>query len=416
MRYDPDKRIAVTGIGVISSIGFGKDAFWEGLKSGKSGISPVESFETEAFERHRGGEIKDFDIAAFFPGEPDLETLGRCKQLMLAATKECIEDSGYEIGADPYRVGLTVGTTMGESKALEAISDHIDARGHTDIPIDAVEEYQPYTINQSLAAYFGIYGSNVMLPNACAAGNFSIDHSVQAIRAGRMDAVIAGGVDAFSRYAYSGFARLGAIAPDVPRPFSKDRRGMIPGEGAAAVFIETHERAVERGAHIYAEILGFGESCDAHHITQPHDEGVAQAIYAALRNAGVEAGEISFVSVHGTGTPTNDSTEYRALKHVFGERLRDVPISAVKSMIGHAMGASSIIEGVACLLSIEHQFLTPTTNYLGADEEMEVDCIPNVGRPAEIELVLKTSSAFGGNNSAIIYKNAATRGARHATG
>jgi 3-oxoacyl-[acyl-carrier-protein] synthase II len=243
-----------------------------------------------------------------------------------------------------------------------------------------------------------------MISNACAAGNFSVGQALRCIESGEADAVLAGGADAFSRYAFSGFCRLGAVSPDVPRPFSKDRKGMIPGEGAAALMVETLEHARRRGAAVLAEIVGYGESCDAHHITQPHDDGIARCARAALEDAGLEPSAISFVSVHGTGTPTNDVTESRALRAVFGERLSQIPVSAVKSMIGHPMGAASSIECVAAVLSLRHQRVTATRNYLGPDPDCAVDCVPNEGRAMPVEYVLKTSSAFGGNNACLIVK------------
>ncbi len=405
MNYDANKRLVVTGLGVISAIGLNKRAFWENVKQGVNGIHPVESFDTERFGRHMGGEITDFEVERFFPGDAEIAAMGRCKQMMLAAADECLRDSDFP-SADPFRIGVAIGTTMGESKELESVADELYQSGDEAISHRAVRDYPPYTIPQAVARKFRLYGPNLMLPNACAAGNFSIGYAIHCIRNGSADAMLAGGADAFSRYAYSGFNRLGAISPDVPRPFSKDRKGMIPGEGAAALFIETWDSAVARGAHIYAEIVGYGESCDAHHITQPHDLGIAQAVRSALAFGGVDPDQISFISVHGTGTPTNDVTESRALRCVFGDAMDRIPVTSVKSMIGHPMGAASSIECVATLLSIQHQFITPTINHDGTDPNCDVDCVPNHGRPAPVEYVLKTSSAFGGNNSSVIFKKA----------
>ena len=403
MFFDETKRTVVTGMGVVSAIGLNKASFWNGLVNGQNGISDVESFDTSGFESCRGGEIKDFDIEDFYPDDP-IQQQGRAKQMATVALDECLKDAGYDLIQNPFRVGITVGTTIGEAKALEAITDAIDRDGMKGIKQEDVLDYPPYTIPQYLAGRFKIYGPNLMLPNACAAGNFSLDHAVHAIQSGRVDAVFAGGVDAFSRVAYSGFSRLGAISPDLPRPFSADRQGMIPGEGAAMLLVESYRSAVARGAHIYAEILGFGESCDAHHITQPNCSGVSQAMISAMSEAGVTADDISFVSVHGTGTPTNDVTETKALARALGENYRQVPVTSVKSMIGHPMGAASSIECVLCMLAIQNQYIPPTINFREPDPDCDVDCVPNVGRAAEITHVMKSSSAFGGNNSCIIFK------------
>lgn len=406
MQYDSSKRLVVTGLGVISAIGQDKESFWNNVKKGTNGISKVRSFETERFGRHMGGEIENFEVEDFFPGEEEVAKMGRAKQMMLAASAECLKDCGYEVGDDRFRVGVAIGTTMGESKELEAVATALHAEGDDAMNYNAVVDYPPYTIPQAVARYFKLYGPNLMLPNACAAGNFSIGYAIHCLRNGSADAMLAGGADAFSRYAYSGFNRLGAISPDVPRPFSKDRKGMIPGEGAAALFIETYESAVARGAQIYAEIVGYGESCDAHHITQPHDLGIAQAVRSALAFGSIDPKEISFISCHGTGTPTNDVTESRALRCVFGDAMASIPVTSVKSMIGHPMGAASSIECVATLLSIKHQYITPTINFDEVDPNCDVDCVPNEGRSASVNYVLKTSSAFGGNNSSVIFKKA----------
>jgi 3-oxoacyl-[acyl-carrier-protein] synthase II len=350
---------------------------------------------------HRGAEVTGFNVADFFPGDSAIAGMGRAKQMALAAAKQCLEDSRYPIDQTPFRVGVVMGTTMGESKSLERCTDSVYA-GSTggSLPEAAITDYPAFTIPQAVARHFHCWGPNMMIPNACAAGNFSIGHAIDCIRSGEADAMIAGGADAFSRYAYSGFARLGAISPDVPRPFSRGRQGMIPGEGAAVLFLESYLSAKERNAPIYAEIVGYGESCDAHHITQPDEGGIGQAMRSAL--AGASEKKVSFVSVHGTGTQANDAVETRALKSVFPRQ--QPPITSVKSMIGHAMGAASAIECVASLLSMQYQYITPTANFQEWDEDCDLDCTPNEGRAARVDYVLKTSSAFGGNNAAILFK------------
>lgn len=404
MFVDGIKRIVVTGMGLVSSIGLNKDEFWENLKNGASGISEVEDFDTSGMERHRGGEIKNFDIEHFFPGNINLKNLGRAKQMTMVAAQECLKDAAFDIAKDRFRVGVAIGTTMGEAKSLETMTDKLVDKGIDGIALWESQDYPPYTIPQILAEEFKIYGPNIMLPNACAAGNFSVGYAIHSIHSGEVDAMIAGGADAFSRYAFSGFGRLGAISPDVPRPFSKGRKGMVPGEGAGCLFIEDYESALARGAKMYAEIVGFGESCDAHHITQPHDEGVSRAMNSAMKEAGISAQDLSYVSVHGTGTPTNDSTEARALHKAFGDDASSMAVSSVKSNIGHPMGAASAIECIAALLSMKHQYIPPTINHVEKDPECDVDCVANIGRKENIKYVMKTSSAFGGNNSSIIFK------------
>lgn len=402
------QRIVVTGLGVISAIGQDVPTFFANALAGKVSVSAVKGIDVSRMNSDRGGEIHDFDIADHFPARPDIAAAGRAKQLALAAAKQCVIEAGFPIGECPFDVGVSIGFTQGESKLLERCSDQIaagclDAQG-----IAAFADYAPQSISQSIAREFKASGPIVTIGNACSASNFAIGAALDVIRRGDATAMIVGGADAFSRYGYAGFSRLGAIAPDVPRPFSQDRGGMVPAEGAAMLFIETLESALERGAPIYAEITGYGESCDAHHITQPDPAGIARATRATLNAAGTEAAEVCFISVHGTGTQASDKAESTAFGQLFGDKIP--PLSSVKSMIGHAMAAASAIECVAALSSLKAQILTPTMNYLGPDEQCPVDCIPLVARPARITNVLKTSSAFGGNNAVVLFSHYASQG------
>ena len=404
MSADYKKRVVVTGLGAVSAIGLTRDAFWAALRNGTSGIRPIRRFDTTRFVRKNGGEIHDFDAAKVFPGDPSVQRLGRAKQMMIAAAGECLEEAGYDVHGAPFEIGVAIGTTMGEAQTLENVTDAVHSSGKRAISADDVVDYPPHTIPQAVARHFGLFGPNYLHTNACAAGSFSMGQALFSIRSGACSAMLVGGSDSFSRYVFSGFCRLGAVAPDVPRPFSKTRQGMIPGEGAGALLLETYESALARGARPYAEIAGYGESCDAHHITQPNENGIAQAMRAALGSSGLSPADIDVVSVHGTGTPANDVAESKALKRVFGDLLPSVPVSAVKSMLGHSMGAASALECVAMLLSLRHQYLIPTINFQEADPDCPVDCVPNVGRSANIRHILKTASAFGGNNAALIFK------------
>lgn len=399
---DRSNRIVVTGLGLISAIGHDPERFFAAARQGRVAIHGVEGFDVSRMNADRGGEITDFDVLEFFPDRPDFEQLGRAKQMALAAAKQCIEDSGFDMEADPFRVGVAVGFTQGESQTLERSTDQVDRGGLETSHLRELAGYAPFTIPQAIAQHFAAWGPNLTIGNACAAGNFAIGQALDHLRCGEAVAMIAGGADAFSRYGYAGFSRLGAIAPDVPRPFSADRKGMVPGEGAAMLFLELLESAKRRNAHVYAEVVGYGESCDAHHITQPDTGGIGRAIRQALESAGGNPDRVSYISVHGTGTQTSDSAESTALREVFGDQIP--PLSSVKSMLGHSMGAASAIECVAAVLAIQNQFLLPTMNYLGRDERCQVDCVPNTGRQARVDLVLKTASAFGGNNAVVLFQ------------
>lgn len=401
------QRIVVTGLGIISVIGQDVLTFFANACQGKVAIDKVEGIDVSRMNSDRGAEIKDFNVEAHFPGRPDIAALGRAKQLALAAARQCITDAEFPVADHPFEVGVALGYTQSESKTMEVVADRITL-GTLDAPsIVDFADYAPQSVSQQIAREFGLSGPLVTIGNACSASNFAIGVALDALRSGEAVAMLAGGADAFSRYGYAGFSRLGAISPDVPRPFSASRQGMVPGEGAAMLFLETLASAQARGAAIYAEVIGYGESCDAHHITQPDPGGIAQAARAALESAGIDADEVSFVSAHGTGTQASDKAEAAAFAALFGERMP--PVSSVKSMVGHAMGASSSMECVAALCSIREQVLTPTMGFLGRDEQCPLDCVPNQSRPARVHTVLKTASAFGGNNAAVLFRELANQ-------
>jgi len=243
-----------------------------------------------------------------------------------------------------------------------------------------------------------------MIPTACAAGNYAIAHAFGLLRDGKADVMLAGGADAFSRITYAGFSRLGAIAPERCQPFDRNRKGMIPGEGAGVLVLEPLEKARARGARVYAEVAGYGLSCDAHHMTAAHPEGdgAARAMLHALQDAGLGAADVSYISAHGTGTPTNDRLEILAVKRVFGEAAPRIPMSSIKSMIGHTMGAASAIEAAVCALAVAEDRIPPTMNM--DDPEEGLDFVPNVARELPVRMAMNNAYAFGGNNASVILR------------
>jgi 3-oxoacyl-[acyl-carrier-protein] synthase II len=245
-----------------------------------------------------------------------------------------------------------------------------------------------------------------MIPTACAAGNYAIAHAFDLLRTSRADLVLAGGADAFSRITYAGFHRLGAIAPERCQPFDRDRKGMIPGEGAAVLVLEPLERARARGARVYAEVAGYGLSCDAHHMTAAHPEGdgAARAMLAALADAGLAPEDVSYISAHGTGTPTNDRLEALAVQRVFGATAPRTPMSSIKSMIGHTMGAASAIEAGVCALAVATGRVPPTMNMEQPDGDL--DYVPNVARELDVRVAMNNAYAFGGNNASVLFRAA----------
>ncbi|MCH9647063.1 MAG: beta-ketoacyl-[acyl-carrier-protein] synthase family protein [Deltaproteobacteria bacterium] len=401
--------IVVTGIGLVTPTGLGREVVWPNLLAGKTGIAPVESFDTEAFNVSLGGEVTGFEPREHLK-RLEVEQAGRASQLAIAAAHQALEDAGLGIDAlEAERTGVTMGTTSGEPQEVEHFDDHWVADRLSQVGPEFMDRYPCHHIPANIAAELGLAGVNMMIPAACAAGSYAIAKAFDVLQAGRADVMLAGGADSFSRITYTGFARLGAIAPERCQPFDVGRKGMIPGEGAAILILETLERARARGARIYAEVAGYGLSCDAHHMTAAHPEGdgAARAMEQALQQSGVAPEEVSYISAHGTGTPTNDRLETIAVERVFGPRGGGTPISSIKSMLGHTMGAASAIEAAVCSLAVHTGWIPPTINFEQADPQCDLDCVPNEARQLEVDVAMNNAYAFGGTNASVIFRRAA---------
>jgi 3-oxoacyl-[acyl-carrier-protein] synthase II len=397
------RRVVITGIGLWTPIGAGKETFWNELIGGKCGIAPVTSFDTSAFPVHMGAEVKGFEPAKYVRRCAP-ESMGRGSQLAIAAAHMAVEDSGVDLSSyDRSRVGVSMGTTSGEPQIVEQYNDVRKSQGLDAIPGNLPPRYPCHVIPSNVAIEYDLHGPCLMIPTACAAGNYAIGYGFDLIRTGRTNLMLAGGADPFSRITYMGFARLGAIAPERCQPFDKNRQGMVPGEGAAVLVLEPLENAEARGAKIYAEVLGYGVSCDSHHMTaaHPQGDGAMRAMAMAIRESGVTIDDIDYISAHGTGTPTNDRVESLAVRRLFGARAEKVPMSSIKSMIGHTMGAASAIEAVACALTIDTGVAPPTINYEEQDPECDLDYVPNHARKINPRIVLNNAYAFGGNNASL---------------
>lgn len=401
-----DRRVVITGLGIVSPIGIGKETFWQALMAGRDGISKIESFDTSAYRTHRGGEIKDFD-AALFLKRSAADTMGRASHFAIAAARMAFEDAQLDLDrTDLRRVGVCVGTTMGESQILEAIDDTVVREGHAMVNPRFALQYPGDGIQVNTAREFALRGPLNGFSTACAAGNYAIGYASDLLRTGVVDVMVAGGSDPLSRIAFTGFNSLLAVAPDVCQPFDLHRKGILVSEGSAMLVLEPLARALERGAHIYAEVASCGIGNDAHHMTSPHPggRGAISAMTNALREAEVTPDRIDYVSAHGTGTPANDAIETAAIKKVFGEAAYTTPISSIKSMIGHTMGAASAIEAVACAMAIERSAVPPTINYREPDPKCDLDYVPNVARDRVVDIALSNSFAFGGNCAAVILR------------
>jgi len=386
----------------VSSIGIGKDDFWKNLIAGKSGIAEVERFDTSKFPMHRAGEVKDFKAEDFMPKTVSAR-VGRGSQLAIAASRLALEDGRADIkkiGKD--NIGIIIGTTMGESPSIEMIDRFWTSGGEGDVYTANVRNFPVNNLSGNVTLFFGFTAYNYVIPTACSAGNYSIGYAFDLIRSGRIDIFLAGGADPLSRLAFTGFNRLFAMAPEKCQPFDKNRKGMMLGEGGAMLLVETLESARKRGAEIYAEILGYGLSCDAFNMTIPSKTGIVKVIEKAVRNSGIKKEDVDYISAHGTGTGQNDKTETEAIKEVFGSSAPKIPVSSIKSMLGHTMGTASALEAMSCCLAIKDGMIPPTINYETPDAECDLDYVPNKARKGKVDIALNNSFAFGGNNACVV--------------
>ncbi len=395
-------RVVITGLGVVSSIGIGWQEFWKNLLAGKSGISPVTAFDTSKHFTHNGGQVKDFSFEKYLIKEYK-DIFSRANQLAIVSIYLALKDSALtEEFISNNNTGVCIGITSGSIQVIENINDRL-------IKNEVIEEKlaKQLPVNSTsseIAKHFKFTGPNFTFSNACAAGNYAIGFGYDLINLGKADTMIVGGSDPFSRISFTGFNQLSAVAPEKCQPFDKNRKGMMVAEGAGIVILEKLESALNRNARIYAEVSGYGLSCDAGHMTLPSVDGVVNCMLKALSNSEVAIDDVDYISAHGTGTIANDKTECLAIKKVFGDRYKNIPISSIKSMLGHAMGAASALEAVTCALAIFHDEIPPTINYETPDPECDIDCVPNKPRKHKINIALNNSYAFGGNNACLVLK------------
>jgi 3-oxoacyl-[acyl-carrier-protein] synthase II len=394
-------RVVITGLGVVTSIGIGADAFLDGLRAGRSGASPIRAFDTTGFAHANGCEVVDFDPA------PWLETIevddaGRATQFSVAAARMALADAGLSAADVRARRALvSVGTTDGESRDLDTLVAH-QLSGAADTPAQATmaARVPASRLSMAIVGELGLTDVEaVTIPTACAAGNYAIGYGFDTVRLGDADIALCGGADAVCRKTFTGFYRLGTIAPEVCAPFDRGRTGILTGEGAGILVLESLPSALARGARIYAEVLGYGLTCDADHPVAPNLDSIARCIDSALRSAGVKPHEVDFISAHGTGTRANDVTEAGAIRRVFPS---PPPTISIKSMIGHTMGAASALASAACALALREGFIPPTINHVETDPDCGLDCVPNHAVEADLTVVQNNALAFGGNNAVLL--------------
>ncbi len=401
----PSQRVAITGMGIISPLGANLAETWSSLVEGKSGIAPIQSLDVSKLRFQNGAEVRGFDPEQHFePGQ--LSLLDRFAQFAVIAARQALAHSGLRItpeiaGKTAVVTGSCVGGQSSQDSAFQNLYQKNSPRVH---PL-----LIPRTMANAGASHismeFGISGPVYTISTACSSANHAMGQAFWMVRSGQVDAAITGGSEApFSLGLLKAWEAMRVVSPDTCRPFSKDRKGLILGEGAAMLVLEPMEKAVSRGATIYGEIVGFGMTSDAGHITSPTVEGPVSAIRAALSDAQIAPEQISYINAHGTGTAGNDSTETRAVREVFGKHADRLAVSSTKSMHGHALGAAGALEAVATIMAMREKTIPPTANYTTPDPECDLDIVPNQARPAEVEFALSNSFAFGGLNAVLAFR------------
>jgi len=373
-----NRRVVVTGLGVVSSLGSEVEEFWSKLTKGVSGISEVTAFDTSKLKRHYGGQVKNFLFSRS----------SRTEQFSLAACRQALRDSKVE---NARKIGLVLGSITGGLEVIEGQDTNFN-------------NYPVYKVTSGVCKTLELGGPAFTLSCACASGNYAISLAYEKIKHGREEVVLAGAADYFSLSTFVGFCRLFSLAPLQCQPFDKNRQGLIPAEGAGALVLEDLSSAEKRGAHIYAEVLGYGTSSDAFHLLIPSDEGILHCMKNALESSGLDTCDIDYISAHGTGTIPNDKLECKAIKELFGQdNYKRIPVSSIKSMLGHAMGAASSLEAISCCLAFERGVIPPTINFQTPDPECDIDCVPNQARKQKISTALNNSFGFGGMNCSVVF-------------
>ena len=418
------QRVVITGIGAITPIGTGKDVFWDNLLAGVSGVRRVHfpDVDMDQYKTRIAATVEDFRLSDFLPKAKKTKYMGRTSRMAIAGAKLALEDAGFELafdkrnveigGVDPFKIGVVLGTASGNEDIFEAgLKEFFEDRG----PRRTSPHALPYQLISSVAAAlsitFACRGISYVIPTACSSAAQAIGNSFRHLRDGPEDVIITGGADcAITPVIVAGFQATRAMSTrnDAPekasRPFDRERDGFVMGEGAGILILEKLDHALKRNAPIYAEVIGFGMSCDAYHITIPEPEGDSfiHAIHMAMAEARIGPQDIDYINAHGTSTKLNDVIETRAIKRVFGKRAYDIPVSSTKSMIGHLLGAAMGAEMIATVMSLRDDKIHPTINYEFPDPECDLDYVPNRMREAPVNIAVSNSLGFGGFNAVLV--------------
>ncbi len=411
------KRIVVTGMGTINAIANNVPEFVHALREGKCGIGEIDLFDTTGYRCRKGGQIRDFLPRRFIPAEFSLKRMSRADLLALAATLEALRDAGLYPLPEAMKedMGVAIGGGAGGLLEGESFYDNLLQKGRGTARFSRLSAVYCASSTDRIATYLGLLGPKITLMTACSSGATVLGYARDLIRNGQAAIMLAGGVEPMCRITYAAFNALHSLVPDVCRPFDLHRGGLSLGEAAAVMVLEPLDAALARGAGIYGEILGYGVTCDAHHMTAPDEQasGAIRAMEAALKDSGLGPVDIDYINAHGTATTVNDAMETRAIKEVFGRRANTVPVSSTKAMTAHTLGASGALEGMVSLLSLTHGFMPPTINYRAPDPRCDLDYITEGARQAALRAVLSNSFAFGGNNTTVIFGKCPDGGSGH---
>jgi nodulation protein E len=401
------RRVAVTGIGVIAAPGTTRAAFWEALRAGRSAIRQMTLVPEGSLRFPNAAEVANYR-ASDYMDEKEADLLDRFAQFALIAAREAVAESGYSITPElRARTAVITGTSTGGQTSEDREFYSLYAKGLSRIHPLTIPRTMANAGTSCIARAYGIGGPCYTVSTACASATHAIGQAYWMVRNGVVDAAIAGGSEApFSMGFLKAWEAMRIVAPDTCRPFSRDRKGLILGEGAAMLVLEPLEHAQARGAKIWGEIAGFGMSSDAYHLTQPLADGAARAMRGALENAGVGADAVGYINAHGTGTQANDVTEAQAIREVFGAHADKIAVSSTKSMHGHALGAAGALEAAATIMALDQGVMPPTANFTEADPACALDVVPNVARAASVEWALSNSFAFGGLNAVLVFRRA----------
>jgi 3-oxoacyl-[acyl-carrier-protein] synthase II len=408
------RRVVVTGLGVITSLGEKVDGMWEALCAGKSGIGPITRWDASKYPVRFGGECTHFDVTRYGVDVREAKRLDRFGQFGIAASVLAVQDSGIDFTKqDPYRGGVLIGSGIGGIETLEEQNKILIERGFSRVSPFTVPRLMVNAASGNVSIRFGLCGPSTAVATACATGANAIGDAMRFIQHDMADVMIAGGSEAaLCELGLSSFAAARALSTRneeptrASRPWDQDRDGFVMSEGAGVVVIEEYEHARKRGARIYCELAGYGMSADAHHITAPHEsgQGASKAMELALRDADITPDRVDYINAHGTSTPLGDLAETRAVKTTFGEYARKVAISSTKSQLGHLLGASGGVEAVVAALSVYRNLIPPTINLDNPDPECDLDYVPNQARQTTVTVSMSNSFGFGGHNASLVMK------------